>query len=243
MVQRDRPFLTHLIVLAVLLGIASIIPILYLSFRSFAIFNADQAVLGLMGKHILQGKAMVYAYGQSYMGSLESFTAAFIYLFRGMNILSMELVPLFYFFLFLIVNFYLVKEIFGLEVSVIANLLAAISPPLLSVLNLKALGGYPETLFFGSLFLLLLHRAEGSKRKKQLLFFAGFVGGLAFWTNNLIVMYFFALAIFMILRSRWWENIHPSFHWKNILFLKAVRIPLFVRILLILVNLGIVLLE
>ena len=40
-------------------------------------FDADQAVVGLMAKHISEGRAFpVYFYGQSYMLALEAYLAA-----------------------------------------------------------------------------------------------------------------------------------------------------------------------
>src|SRR5512143_2634221 len=34
-------------------------------------FNADEAVVALMAKHILQGERPLFFYGQAYMGSLD----------------------------------------------------------------------------------------------------------------------------------------------------------------------------
>ena len=35
-------------------------------------FNADEAVVALMGRHILQGERPVFFYGQAYLGSLDA---------------------------------------------------------------------------------------------------------------------------------------------------------------------------
>jgi hypothetical protein len=34
--------------------------------------NSDEAVVGLMARHILDGKRPVFYYGQAYMGSLDA---------------------------------------------------------------------------------------------------------------------------------------------------------------------------
>ena len=39
-------------------------------------FNADEAVVGLMARHILQGERPIFFYGQAYMGSLDAFLIA-----------------------------------------------------------------------------------------------------------------------------------------------------------------------
>src|SRR4030067_1603127 len=39
-------------------------------------FNADEAVVALMARHILQGERPVFFYGQAYMGSLDAYIVA-----------------------------------------------------------------------------------------------------------------------------------------------------------------------
>src|SRR3990172_12581039 len=39
-------------------------------------FNADEAVVALMAKHILQGERPVFFYGQAYMGSADAYLVA-----------------------------------------------------------------------------------------------------------------------------------------------------------------------
>lgn len=197
-----RSRLQEFFLLTGLLALA-LLPRLYLlQERSFGIFKADQALVGLMGKHILDGHPMIYFYGQAYMGSLEAFMATLIYLVRGINIISVQLAPLVFFLLFLIVNFYLLKRLFSLEVSLVANLFLALSPPELNRLSVVPLGGYPETLFFGSLTLLGLTTALKSKQRGWTFFLTGLAAGIGFWVNNLIVTYFFAIAIFWLLGTR-----------------------------------------
>ncbi len=39
-------------------------------------FNADEAVVALMARHILQGERPIFFYGQAYMGSLDAYLVA-----------------------------------------------------------------------------------------------------------------------------------------------------------------------
>jgi hypothetical protein len=39
-------------------------------------FNADEAVVALMARHILAGARPIFFYGQAYMGSLDAFLVA-----------------------------------------------------------------------------------------------------------------------------------------------------------------------
>jgi len=186
--------------------------------------------MGLMAKHILEGKPMIYYYGQGYMGSLEAMMGSLIFLLRGMKISSIQSAPMAFYLLFLIVNYFLLKRLFGVRVSWMANLLLAISPPALSALSVTALGGYPETLFFGSLVLLGFVLYLESKRNASALFWTGLAAGIGFWTNNLVIMYFFTIGIFWFLQSEFWKKVYPSLNWRKILFLQGMKIPVLVRI-------------
>ena len=223
-----------LISLIFLIGLSLIPRLSLLYFKGFEIFNADHAVMGLMAKHILEGKPMVYYYGQGYMGSLEAFVAAFIFLFRGMSIISVQFAPLVFFLGFLAVNFYLLKMIAGRETTFVANLLLAISPPALSQLSVTALGGYPETLFFGSLVTFGFFYYQKSPSVKTL-FLTSLAAGIGFWVNNLIILYFFALGILAFLN----QSSFKTMTFKKILLLENKRITRLLRIAGILIHLGI----
>ena len=49
-------------------------------------FNSDEAVVGLMARHILQGERPIFFYGQAYMGSLDAFLVAFGFLLFGQQV-------------------------------------------------------------------------------------------------------------------------------------------------------------
>lgn len=215
--------------LAFILAAAVWVRFLWMSFRGFDIFNSDQAVIGLMAKHILEGKPMVYFYGQGYMGSLEAFAAAAFFLLRGMTLSSLQCAPLLFYFGFLTINFFLLKKVFGLGVSFTANLLLAVSPSSLSILSMTSLGGYPETLFFGSLVLYGWICYEDS-RSRTVLFFTGLAAGIGYWVNNLILMYFLAGGLFMLLRSVFWKEHYSAKGFLNFIFFRFERVPFFFRI-------------
>jgi len=163
------------------------------------------------------------------MGSIEAFVAACLFLFRGIDHVSVQLAPLLFFLLFLAVNFYFIKHLFGLNVSVIANLILAIPPPALTMSSVTALGGYPETLFFGSLMLLMLTFWVEDKSKRWALFLAGLAAGIGYWVNNLILIYFLTLLLFVILKSSFWKEFHQSFHLSRFFTLNDRAIPLLLR--------------
>jgi len=230
----DRQKFRHIFTLLLLVGIALIPRLIFMVTRGFEIFHSDHAVIGIMAKHILEGKFMVYYYGQGYMGSLEAFMVAFWYLLLDMNVFSLQMGPLSFFLLFLVVNYFLLKKVFGYQVSLMANLLLAISSPALTQLSFTALGGYPETLFFGSLFLLCLLMSYENPKAKTL-FLTGLIGGIGLWVNNLIVMYFLALFIFLFLRSSFWKKNRLL----DLFILKNFSLPKILKISAVLIHSGI----
>jgi hypothetical protein len=57
-------------------------------------FNGDEAVLGLMARHILQGERPVFFYGQAYMGSLDAWLVAVAFRLLGESVFSIRLVQI-----------------------------------------------------------------------------------------------------------------------------------------------------
>jgi hypothetical protein len=49
-------------------------------------FNADEAIVALMARHILQGERPIFFYGQAYMGSLDAYLVALGFLLFGQQI-------------------------------------------------------------------------------------------------------------------------------------------------------------
>ncbi|RMF23181.1 MAG: hypothetical protein D6760_05960, partial [Deltaproteobacteria bacterium] len=57
------------------------------------VYLADEGVVGLMGKHILEGRSLpVFFYGQHYLGALEAYLAALSFAIFGVSITSLRLV-------------------------------------------------------------------------------------------------------------------------------------------------------
>ena len=60
-----------------------------------SVIDSDEGIVGLMAKHITEGKPWpVFYYGQNYMGSLEAILAAFSFTLLGRSNFTLKLVPL-----------------------------------------------------------------------------------------------------------------------------------------------------
>jgi 4-amino-4-deoxy-L-arabinose transferase-like glycosyltransferase len=118
-------------------------------------FNADEAIVALMARHILQGERPVFFYGQTYMGSLDAFLVAGGFAIFGQQIWVIRLVQAVLYLGTLWTTYLLGKAIFGSPRSgMIAVLLLAVPVVNVALYTTVSLGGYGEALLLGNLILL-----------------------------------------------------------------------------------------
>jgi len=107
--------------------------------------SSDEAWPGLMAMHMLEGEFPVVYWGQTYMGTQESFIdAALIFLF-GAHTLTIRIYPLAFAFLFLAVSYWLARSSYNREVGLITLVLSGDTRPLPG--NVR--GGHPARQLFG----------------------------------------------------------------------------------------------
>lgn len=84
--RREHAFATALVILLVLFRSAIFV------FWEQAHFDSDQAITGLMAKHLADGRAFpVFWYGQNYMLAVESWLAAPLFLAAGASVAALKL--------------------------------------------------------------------------------------------------------------------------------------------------------
>ncbi|NWF67748.1 MAG: glycosyltransferase family 39 protein [Chloroflexi bacterium] len=171
-------------------------------------FHSDEAIVGLMARHILAGQRPVFFYGQAYMGSLDAWLTAAAFQIFGETVLALRLTQS-ALYLLLVVSGYAVAWRFSgkLPIAVMTGLLLALPVPLLALYTTASLGGYGEMLLCGQLALLLgerILRAERpSPRSGGLL---GLVVGVGWWSNGLIIAYALPIALALAQRFLWRER-------------------------------------
>jgi 4-amino-4-deoxy-L-arabinose transferase-like glycosyltransferase len=186
--------------------ILGLIPRLLLLFHNQAGIESDEAIVGLMGKHILEGRGIpVFYYGQAYMGSLEAIFAAISFFFFGVNNWALKLVPLFFSILLIAITYQIGLMLSGRVTARIASLFLAIAPSPLIIWSLKARGGFIETLVIGSsailiTSILLLRENPDYKKDRSLWFTISAILGLGWWTNNQIIFYIAPLGVVLLIR-------------------------------------------
>jgi 4-amino-4-deoxy-L-arabinose transferase-like glycosyltransferase len=165
-------------------------------------FN-DTAIVGLMTMHELAGRFYAFYWGQSYMGSTESLSIAPFFALFGVNELSLSLGLLPWFVLFTIAIYGLTRLCGGGRAAIIAAFLSATAPAYLQYHEMMPLGGYPETLALGTVLLWLVlrvvYRPLSPAAQTAHLVAIGAVGGLAFWTNWLVLPYFVIVGLYLFL--------------------------------------------
>lgn len=169
-------------------------------------FHADEAVVGLMARHINQGKDIpTFFYGQAYMGSLDALWTAFIFCFTGETVAGLRLgQSLLYVATLLVVIGLALRLSRGQKdrahIGLIAGLLFAVPSVTLTLYTTATLGGYGETLLIGNLMLLVTYEIRYGKLRRPMRAWAalGALAGLGWWTNNLIAVYALPVALILL---------------------------------------------
>lgn len=190
--------------LAGILGLAVSLKLVLL-LTDVVVFDSDEAIVGLMARHILQGERPLFFYGQAYMGSLDAWWVAGLFALFGPSVWAIRAVQSTLFLLHVTLTYFLARRWSGDEwVALLSALLMALPPLVLTLYTTVSLGGYGETLVLGDL-LLLLGWKLAAERKASLWLWAvwGMLAGLGFWTLGLIAVYLLPMGVLLLWRHRW----------------------------------------
>ena len=189
--------------LALLLGLATALRLALLH-GPFGEIEADEAVVGLMARHLLAGEWSVFYWGQDYLGSLSALLTAPAFALFGATPLVLKLVPLGLSLGFLVLAALTARRAFGEGPALLTALYLAVPPAFLAIWSLKARGGYIELLVLGQGMLLLgLALARRDRWPLPGAFALGLLAGLALWTHPLAVVYLGpGLGLLLLRRGR-----------------------------------------
>ena len=189
-----------------LLGAVTTALLLKLSLLKMGVlpFNADEAIVALMARHILAGKLPIFFYGQAYMGSLDAFIVAGFYKLVGDSIWAIRLVQTCLFLLTILTTAFLSRRMTGSrKVGLIAAWFLAIPNVNMTLYSTVSLGGYGEMLLIGNLILLMTLRItqeidRGTESRVLWTWFAlGFLSGIGLWAFGLTLVYSLAALIYL----------------------------------------------
>src|SRR5260370_40406197 len=124
--------------------------------HNWPVTDSDESTIGLMALHILhRGEHPTFFYGQNYMGSLEAFLGAGLFHLFGPSIFTLRLGLVILFGLFLITIYLLASLLYSKKLALAALILLSLGSEGMLRQELLAIGGYPDTLLFGALILLI----------------------------------------------------------------------------------------
>jgi len=162
-------------------------------------FNADEAIVALMARHINMGQAPTFFYGQSYMGSLDAILIALGFRIFGESVLVIRVLQSLLYIGTVITTILLTKRILKSEIAALfAGLLSCLPPVSVTLYTTVSLGGYGEMLLIGNLLLLgglpIYEKIRDKSIKFDYLFYAGVFlwslgAGFAFWVFGLTLVY------------------------------------------------------
>ncbi len=178
-------------------GVASLLRVLLIR-ANWPVTNSDEATIDLMALHIAyRGEHPIFYYGQFYMGSLEAYLGAPLIMLFGSSVFSVRLGLVLLFALFLICMYFLTSLLYSRKLALFTVGLLSFGSLDIMLHQLRAIGGYPETLFFGAGITLLTawltltsHHTPGERRplwRVPLYALLGLLIGLAVWTDQLIL--------------------------------------------------------
>ncbi|HEU0025577.1 MAG TPA: hypothetical protein VFQ25_00545 [Ktedonobacterales bacterium] len=167
--------------------------------KTGAVIDGDEALVGIQAEHILRGQFPVYFYGQSYMGSLETYLIAAVVAVTGPSVWALRVVPIAMSLALVYLTWRLALALLPREwratplLAGLAALVAAAPPLYVAVTELRAWGGQIE-MYVITLALLLatvelsqrLRDDAGTGEMARRWAIWGLLAGLGLWVNPLI---------------------------------------------------------
>src|SRR5437588_3754935 len=184
-----------------------------LIYFNWPVTNSDEGNMGLLAMHVAyHGELPIFFYGLPYMGPLEGYIAAPLFHLFGVSLFTLRLGLLLLFDLFLISMYYLTRLLYTEKFALAIVILLSFGSSLLILLQLRAVGEYPEMLLFAALIPLLASwlalsshtfspdGAKQVKRRRIIVYgLLGLVAGLAIWVDFLILPFVATAGLLLLL--------------------------------------------
>src|SRR5438874_3928165 len=205
--------------------------------------TSDEAIIGLMAKHILEGRAFpFYFYGISYNASCawEAYLAVVPFAIAGVGVIALK-VPTVLLSLVCLTLFYMMtKRLYSIRVATLASLIFALWPGLLKW-HFQPRGYAFYFLFIPVLIILFLIIENEKIRRPRHFFLFGLACGIAFWSMELLLITIAGLWVLLFLRRKfslttfavcaagfvigyapaiWWNLTHSFRNWHFLFFEK-----------------------
>ena len=199
--MKGKKFLISILVIGIILRVI----FLCVGLKHLPI-DSDEAILGLMAKHILSGEFPLITWVQPHGGTLEAYLNAPLYLLFKTSKLTVRLLPFMFSISFLVMSYLIGKEYFGKETGIVTASLTAISPVYLSIMGALGISMNFPALLGSAVIIYIAHRVVcgnlTASRKVLLLIIMGFVGGLTFWVHLIVICALLSALLFFFINDR-----------------------------------------
>jgi hypothetical protein len=165
--------------------------------NNWPVTNSDEGNMALLARHVAyNGEWPIFFYGLPYMGPIEGYIAAPLFHIFGPSTFALRLGLLPFFSLFLICMYFLTRLLYTRWLALFTVLVLCFGSDEVLMRQLKAVGEYPELLFFASFISLMvvwlaLSNGENERHRqwrRYLLYgVLGLVTGVALWVDFLIL--------------------------------------------------------
>lgn len=169
-----------------LIGFAGIVLRIWTYRSALGTPNADEAVVGLMTRHVIDGELTTFYWGQAYGGSQELLLTAPVFLIAGSSWLALRMIPIALSAVAALLIWRVGRRTLGEPAAAVAAGVFWIWPPFVLHQLTHQQGFYAsDVVYCGLLLLLALRVVERADRTRVGVF--GLVMGLAFWQTAQIV--------------------------------------------------------
>ncbi len=191
--------------LGLLLLLGAGIRLLYLV---YPYMDADQAINGLMARHVLLGEFPIFFYGQEYCGSIEAYLVSTVFFLFGSSrfTLGLTVALLSLFLIFFIYR--LTALLLDRKTALVAALLTAFPSYYFVFHSVLARSAYMESPVLGVLlFISAGHLLYAQDRHPVQYLWLGLLGGLGLWTHFLFVFYLTPVGLLLLLKEKvFWRD-------------------------------------
>jgi len=166
--------------------------------------HSDEAIIGLMGKHILEGRYFpFYMYGQPYNAGAawEAYLAAIAFAVFGVSVIPLKSCILVLSLLCLVLFYWMCLALYDQRTALLAAIVFAVTPSLLKW-HFQVRGYSWYFLSIPILTMLFTSVASDRARKQTTLFFFGLASAVSIWCLELAIPIVAAFWMLLILRRK-----------------------------------------
>lgn len=189
------------ILVLVLIALAVRVPFLV---HNFGLLDADDGLSVLAAKHISEGKVPpIYHYGQFYLGTFNYHIYALVFKLFGFSILGVLSVSVFFYLIFVIIQFFFFRDIFSsFMLSFVLALFYCLPIGHLLAVSFHLGISFPLVLLISSLSMYLTFLIC-ERKKGKLIPYLGFCIGFLYWLHPVTITFSISSLVLLILRFKW----------------------------------------